>query len=351
MYEDRTPEAIRREILERMENVLDKREGSYTSDVVAAVALELSKVYQAQNAIIPIAFVDETSGEYIDKRCAEYGITRKPGTKARVTITFLGINGTVVPQGTSIMSDTELEYITLEKAVISSEGKAEAIAEATETGERYNLPAGKITQIAVSIGGISSIESSAATGGTNPETDEALMGRLNDYRKNPSSGGNKYDYKRWAEEVNGVGHANIIPLINGPGSVGVILVGPDMMPVEEETAEACKEHIEESRPIGAEVIVKSAEALEIDVNAVLVLEGTRELAEIKQKFKESLTEYLESLTFKSGAKIIYNKVLNRMLSIDGVEDCTDMTVNSGKVSIEITELQVPIIGSVEVAEE
>lgn len=350
MYEDRTPEAIRTEILDRMENVLDKREGSYTSDVVAAVALELSKAYQAQNAVIPVAFVDETSGEYIDKRCAEYGITRKPGTKAKATITFLGVDGTVIPQGTSIMSDTKLEYITLEEAAIS-DGDAKTTAEAAETGERYNLPAGKITQMSVSIGGISGVESSAAEGGTDPETDEALMGRLNDYRRNPSSGGNKYDYKRWAEEVNGVGRANIIPLIDGPGSVGVILVGPDMLPVEKETEEECKAHIEENRPIGAEVTVKSAEALEVNIDATLILEGTREITEIKQEFTESLTEYLESLTFKSGAKIIYNKVLNRMLSIDGVEDCTDMTVNNAKASIEITEQQVPTLGTVEVTEE
>ena len=66
MYEDITAESIRENILDAMPESIDKREGSYTSDMVAPMSVELWKLYTALNAVIPIAFIDETSGEYIE---------------------------------------------------------------------------------------------------------------------------------------------------------------------------------------------------------------------------------------------------------------------------------------------
>ena len=88
MYEDITPESIRQEILANLGAEVDKREGGFASDMAAPVALELWKLYDSLNAVLPIAFVDESSGEYIDKRCGDYGIVRKAGTRATVTLTL-----------------------------------------------------------------------------------------------------------------------------------------------------------------------------------------------------------------------------------------------------------------------
>ena len=84
MYEDLTPDDIREEILTKIPN-LDTREGSFVSDLTAPVSNAIYNLYMAMNALIPIAFVDETSGEFIDKRAREYGVIRKEGVKARVS--------------------------------------------------------------------------------------------------------------------------------------------------------------------------------------------------------------------------------------------------------------------------
>ena len=81
MYEDKTVESIKADILSRITS-METREGSFANDMAAGVALEIWKVYQAANSLIAIAFVDETSGPYIDKRVAEYGKYRKAGTKS-----------------------------------------------------------------------------------------------------------------------------------------------------------------------------------------------------------------------------------------------------------------------------
>ena len=110
MFENITPESIKADILAAIDSSLDTREGSFLNEMVTPVAMEIWKCYQSLNALIPIAFVDETSGPYIDKRGAEYGITRKAGTKATAVITFTGTSGTVIPSGTAFLTAGGLQF-------------------------------------------------------------------------------------------------------------------------------------------------------------------------------------------------------------------------------------------------
>jgi uncharacterized phage protein gp47/JayE len=56
------------------------------------------------------------------------------------------------------------------------------------------------------------------------ESDSALLARILDYIRRPPAGGNKYDYIRWAKEVDNVANAWCIPLADGLGTVTVIIL-------------------------------------------------------------------------------------------------------------------------------
>jgi len=56
------------------------------------------------------------------------------------------------------------------------------------------------------------------------ETDSDLLTRVLEYMRNPPAGGNKLDYERWAETINGVDQAFCIPLGQGLCSVDVIVI-------------------------------------------------------------------------------------------------------------------------------
>ena len=99
MYEDMTPEKIRGRILGRLKTDLQTREGSFTNDIIAAAAEEISEAYHSLDALIPAFYVDETSGPYIDKQAGTVGIVRKAGTKARCGVTFTGADGAAIPAG------------------------------------------------------------------------------------------------------------------------------------------------------------------------------------------------------------------------------------------------------------
>ena len=109
-FNTQTYEEIKSKILEDMTSDADKREGSYTNEMVSAVAYQIWNLYCSMGAMLPIAFVDETSGEYIDKRCEEYGIKRKEGTKAIATVTLHHESDMTIEANTEFATDSGLIF-------------------------------------------------------------------------------------------------------------------------------------------------------------------------------------------------------------------------------------------------
>ena len=345
MFEDITPDTIKEEILQEMPN-LDTREGSYISDLISPTSLQMWKLYDSMNALIPIAFVDETSGEYIDKRANEYGLYRKDGTKAQVELTFTGENGTEIQKGSIFSTSLGLEFVTLEDADIGESGTASVMSEALEIGTKYNVMANSIVETYQEVPGLQSVTNTAeAQGGTDQETDEALFLRLQQFLQRPATSGNAYHYEMWALEVDGIGGVKVMPLKDGPGTVEVIVVGHDKKPVTKPIVDNCKQHIEEVRPIGATVTVKSAEAKNINVSATLTLTGNVEISSIKAAFSEKLEEYLQSIAFER-SELFYNTIGAMLMNTDGVLNYENLLVNGGQSNVSFEEVEVPVMGEV-----
>ena len=123
----------------------------------------------------------------------------------------------------------------------------------------------------------------------------------------------------WAKEVSGVGDAKCLPLWNGNGTVKVIIINSDKGIASEELILEVTNHIEENRPIGAEVTVESAEPLVIDISVSLVLPNGVEIATAKEKVSENITKYLQKNAFSS-TYISYAQIGGCILSCDEVKD-------------------------------
>ena len=342
MYENVTPESIKASILSNISG-LDIREGSYINNLISPMAYKIWEYYQALNAVIPIAFVDETSGEYIDKRCADYGITRKPGTKAKAIMTLTGTDGVIIPKGKVFLTESGLEFITMAKVTLSGETTVEA--EAAEVGERYNVEADTITRQFSSTYGLSTFTNSAGEGGTDPENDEALVKRLYDFLRFPATSGNANHYRQWAKEVNGVGEAKVFPLWNGPGTVKVVIVDQNFNPAALDVVSACRVHIEANRPIGASVTVASASKLDVDVAATVKVGAGARKEKIEMLFDEKIRQYIKEVAFV-GKELTYNKVGALLMETEGVLDYTSLTLNGKAQSVVLTDEQVPIVKTV-----
>lgn len=349
MFEDRSAEGIKRALMEAAAATgvgLSTEAGGFLDHLLGPVALELWTLYSSLDAVLPVAFVDESSGAYIDARCAEYGIERKAGTKATAIMALTGRVGTVVPAGTAFLTPEGLEFDLLE-AVILAGGAGQGTVEAAAVGSAYNVEAGAITQMVVTLPGLDAWTNEAAVGGSDAETDEALYGRLSAHLQKPRTSGNVYDYEQWALEIEGVGAVRVTSLWDGPGTVKIVVAGPNREPVAEAVVDACAAHIEGLRPIGATVTVRSAIGLTVNVAATVTIEPSTTPAAVAVAFRARLEEHLKSIAF-TGQDLLYNRVAYLLLGIDGVSDYSVLTVNGGIVNVEIGPEQVPVLGEVNV---
>lgn len=343
LFPQTTPESLTQEMAESLSTGLQTNEGSYTRDLLAAVGLALFGAYKTLNKMLPISFVDETSGEYLEARCREYGITRKLGTRASVLLQFTGKNGTIIPAGTTVSTQGGVLFSVEEPKRIDDD-VIEVLAISQEIGSECNVPANTLTTLVTPVSGVQQVTNpQAAEGGADEETDESLFSRLDQYRKSRATSGNVADYLAWAMQTPGVGAAKVLPIWDGPGTVKVLLVGNDRKPVDATIVQSCLERIEAVRPIGAQVTVESAAAFPVDVAASVKLADGAVLETVKAEFLRKLEEYFEELSFTKDT-VPYNRVAFLLLSIPGVDNFTALTINQTTSDLTIPNGAVPVLG-------
>ena len=341
MYEDKTPEAIKAAILAaiRQSQGLSAMAGGFADGVAGPVAEQLSEAYRALEGVPSMLFVDESSGGYIDLVGGQYyNITRREGTRAYC----------------------DMSYALMAAVALGPEGTGRGRLEAAEAGSAYNVEAGAIDRMYVNLTGLTDYHSEAAAGGTDAESDAALLARVRERVQRPPTSGNGYQYRQWAMEVAGVGSAKVVELPGGPGTVGVTLVDSNDRAPSEEIVEAVTAHIEEERPIGAAVTVTAAGEREVTVAAQVSLTGGAGAGAVQDAFRAALAGYLHTLIEgKYGAvyykpaddqpyTLLYNRVLALLLNVEGVENFASLTVNGGTADVTIQAGEIPVLGEVSV---
>lgn len=362
MFEDTTVEGIKQRILGRLKTTLQTREGSFVNDIISAVAVELHDCYHQWDGMEPRFYVGDDSGPYIDKQAATVGIYRKPGAVASCSTTFSGSDGARVPAGTPFYTESGLTFILQDDAVISG-GTASGTLVAAAPGEVYNIGEGEITSTLRNYSGISGYANAEASGGTDQETDEALVVRYYERMRRSPTSGNPYHYQDWATSVPGVGAARVVSKWNGAGTVKVVLAGPDLKPVADGIVTACAAYIEQQRPVGPVVTVVSATANNITVEASVQVDGTTTASAVKTALSASVASYLRDLTASAFHEnidmqletldsrtytVLYNRIAYLLLSIPGVVDYTSLTLNGGASNIVVGATEVPVLAEVSV---
>lgn len=350
-FDSLTPEGVQDMLRAFIEDELglSTAEGTLLQIILAPGAYVFWEGLQVLRAQVPISFVDETSGSFIDKDAAGYGITRKPGTAASVTLTFTGSAGTTVPAGTLCVTQDGLGFATDEDLTLGEDGSGTVTATADAVGTAYNVLAGAIVSTQQAVSGVTSLTNeAAAAGGTDPETDAALFARLDAYKKTPPTSGNDRHYHQWALEVNGVGAASVIRCWDGPGTVKVIIADMALHPVTDELRSEVAAYIETQRPVTAEVTVESAAGVPVTVSVTVSTDGTVFKLDTERELTERLAEYLGEIAFTEGAEVVYNRVLALVMGLPGVTDCSGLTINGGTANVPLDATQIPMLGSVTV---
>jgi uncharacterized phage protein gp47/JayE len=344
MFSNQTYEAIKQRILDNINIDIDKREGSFTSNMISPLVEELAKAYISMGDILNLGFIDDTFDTYLDKRVGEFGVYRKAGTKAIGEVKVEGKEGAIITNGT-ILKANGLYFTVLNDIELPTDNVL--YVEANEVGYKYNLLANTEFELVEKNDKVTKLVNEVEfSNGVDVETDEDLRKRFVKVVNNPSTSGNKNHYEEWALEVNGVGRAVVYPLWNGNGTVKVMITGNDNKPVSEEIIEACELHISENMPIGCQLTVTTPTNLNIIINASIELKEGYELEEVKLDFENSLNEYLKDVT----TELTYSKVYGLLANHPGIEDILSLLVNDNNINISISEDKIINISEVNLSE-
>ena len=345
---------------------IDSSEGSHTWNLLrptAMVIAEMCEVVLPQ--VIQLIFPEWSYGEYLDAHASTRGMSRKEATPATGEITITGLEGTVIPVGSTFSTasynedDPSMSYATTTAATIPSSGSVTVDVQCTEAGTAGNTNAGTIILVSselINITGVTNAD--AISGGTDEETDEALIARIMEYDQTQSDSyvGNAADYRRWAMSVSGVGSASVIPPATDTGIVTIVLIDSNGDPASETLCDSVYDYImspddpySRLAPINAAVDIVSPTTVEIAVKATVELTGEAVMADVTAAFQQSMAAYMSQAMSDSEVKI--TKVAAILSATDGVNDFADLeigeisggTATYGTTNISLTATELPTI--------
>lgn len=348
MFEDQTKAAILQRMLDGSPSDIDKRQGSPTYDLLSPAAIEIALAYIELNNVLNFGFTDTTYGPYLDARASEYGLTRKPAAVATGQVTFSGPPSQVIPAGTRVSTggSAPVYFVTAAAVTIGPGGSATVAAEALSPGAAGNVSVGAINAVTGNLVGIITVTNAANfEGGADAETDDALRARILERAARPATSGNAAHYRQWALEVPGVSDAKVYPVWDGPLTVKVVLLGDDKTAPDPSIVAAAAAHIEEVRPIGADVTVEAAAEVAINVSATLTLAPGGSLPEARDAIEAGIIAYLASIAFIDPI-VRYSQIANIILNTAAVIDYSALTVNGGTANINVPDGAVAVVGTV-----
>jgi len=355
MYEHMTFDFILQRMLDHVPDDLDKREGSIIYDALAPAAAELAQFYIDLDINYNLSFADSAVGDFLSRRTAEFGINRRPATKAIRKGLFIGTGGTPfnVPIGSRYAID-ELTYI-----VVAQISTGAFRLECETAGVVGNQKFGDLLPI-TSIPGLESAELvDVLVPGEDEETDEALRERFFTALNEPAFGGNEADYKLKINGLTGVGATKIYPAWAGGGTVKAVILASDWgapsTTLINEVQTLADPEINSGlglgfAPIGHRVTVTGVSNFTVNVETSVTLELGVSIGEVQADVEEVIAAYLAELR-KDWANVtqIVVRVAQmdaRILTVQGIVDVSDTTLNGSTANLLLQSDDIPLLGTV-----
>lgn len=367
MFEDYTYERLLEDVLDNAPEDIDTRQGGIFYDAVSGILIKVAKLYTDLDLIFEMTSIVTATGDALDTRASEYGVSRHEATAAKYNVTFEG----VTPQ------EGERFYTDGQYFVLRQEDTKTYYLEAEEAGEDgNNIYSGTAAVPVNSIEGLT-----AATFGTlyesgsDPETDDSLRNRVQEKIAGPAENGNKQHYKTWCESLDGVGVARVFPLWNGPNTVKAILIDTTGKPCSAAKVAEAQEYIDPATKgytttvdgktyvvgdglgegvanLGAHFTAAAATELTVNVtfSAELASGATQDTAE--KEATDAIEEYLKELvlTTEEAADIIVRvSAVGAILSgLSSILDYSNLQLNGAAANIKPREDDVPVVGEVSI---
>lgn len=351
MFEDKSYESILADMLARVPNTLDKRQGSIIWDALSPAAAELAQAYIDLDTVLNNAFADTATGTYLDMKCSEIGVTRIQASKTIQKGEFTGNGGFAfnVSIGSRFsIPNTQINFVVTEKI---SDGVFKMQCETA--GSTGNTVTGQLIPITY----IDGLETATLTEililGEDTESDDNLRERYFNKAQNISKDGNSAQYIEWADEFAGIGNVKVFPLWNGANTIKISILNADNDIASSTLIDSFQDYLdpgsqglgEGQAPIGAICTVSTASYKNIDIAANIVVASGYTLEQAITAASTAINAYFrqEISYLKSTVGIFAIGAV--MLNVKEIESVSNITMNSGTVDITLGSEEIPYLNN------
>lgn len=366
--------------LSQVSDTVDKREGSVIYDALAPACYVLAEYFAENYRLAQEINVETASGEWLDAKVAEAGISRNPATAAVKYAYLKKLDGSVadVPNGARFvtLSDNPLTYVIIGSTIIDSQkvylAQCETVGIASQEYYGNIIPLDYVSELA------SATLGDYQSPGSDVETDDNLRQRYLSKVNYRAFAGNIAHYKELALGINGVGGVQVYPTWNGGGTVKLSIVDSDFMPIrntngsEGAFVRTVQNVIDPdaimgqassglglgNAPIDHRVTVTTPTALEVVITADITTTGAV-IEVVMPKIISAVENYFRTLrqNWDEGndlneysLSIFQAQIIRAVLSVEEIANVTNVRLNGNAEDIILTQSsaiqQIPILKSI-----
>lgn len=301
-----------RDLVERAKSDINARLSGVDARLPASVLGVLAHVvaggvhglYGYQDYLAKQILPDTADSEYLDRHASLWGMSRKPAAPAVGNITINGTDGTEIAVGTQLQrADGKLFAIAETTRIDGTSAIVQVVA--VDGGSDSNTDAGIELTLVEAVAGLESkvtVTAGGLSGGTNVETDNELRERVLHRLRTPPRAGTASDYEAWALECDGVSRAWCFANAPLDGQVTVYIASDQAGIFPNETLlQTVQEHIDNLRPVTAEVFVVSPIKKQIDV---VINTLSPDTDAVREAVKSALSDFLANASSPGGTIFI-----------------------------------------------
>lgn len=320
-----------------------------------------AKDHELAELIYYSRFPNTANGISLDRLCPFLGLTRNTAIPSRYTVTVTGEEGTTIPVGFLVSTESDITfYTTEEKTIAAGETTCTITVECTTEGTIGNVAAKEINEIVNPEAGIDSVVGvSIVSAGEDEESDYELRKRI-EIASEGSGSGNASSIRAALIRIPTVESAVVIvndsnstdSKGNEPHSIAVYVAGGENY--SQEIAEA----IFNTKPAGIQTngtIIKTVtdnggythqikynkmQTVNVTVAVSIVTTVDFETTGI-ETIKNNIKNYINSFGF--GDDVIYSTLYGYIYAVKGVEKVTELKLSTDGTTFTTNDIEISIL--------
>ena len=358
-------EDILQRLLANVDEDVDIRQGSIIYDALAPAAAELAQCYIALDVFTDQTYLLNAVGENLDNRAYDYGIYRISATSAIRLIEIYDINNDVMDVDIDTRFAVPNDYGGYVYRIIEKIENGKYKAECETAGTIGNSYTGELLPV-TSINNLGTVNiSTIIKPGEDEETDDDLKSRVIVKINQQAFGGNKADYIRFVDEIDGVSKCKVFPIWDGGGTVKVaILASGDTIP-DSSFVNEVQDIIDPIpnqgqglgiAPIGHTVTVAAPTQVDINISMTITMETGYSKSQAAPQIGKLITDYIKNIQAqwqnKDSLVVRQAQLIALALSVPHVENVTLVKINNVSadyvITITASNISFPVLSGVDI---